>query len=297
VKTLIRSITFLTAFALAAIPAVPAFAGIHYTATTTTRDAKDNASDMVVEGWVSGEKARVEFKESNNPMAGAGAFLITKDGGRTVYLVNPEEKTYMRWDMAALLGTAGAVMEGMGPMLKFEFTDPQVQKLAQGAGGEVLGYPTTHTKYRTAYSMKIKVFGMGNESDIVSEQEFWTTNRLADAGLGVWLSANPPRTGNEQLDKLIDSEMGKVDGFVLRSETVTTTTGKKKGKTNVTRSSMKVTSLDANASVPDARFEIPAGYEQTEMPNLQGAQTGEGEGQGERKGGLRGLLGGGNDGR
>lgn len=291
-KTLIRSMTFLTACALAA---VPAFAGIHYTATTTTQDAKNKASDMVVEGWVSGDKARVEFKESNNPLAGAGAYLLTKDGGRTIYMVDPEEKTYMKWDMAALLGTMGAVMEGMGPMLKFEFTDPKVQKLAEEPGGEVLGYPTTHTKYRTAYTMKIKVFGMGNESDIVSEQEFWTTDRLADPGLGVWLKANPPRTGNEQLDKLIDSEMGKVQGFVLRSDTVTTTTPKKRGNPTVTRSTMKVTGLDTNASVPDAKFEIPAGYQETEMPTLQGAQQGEGEG--EKKGGLRGLLGGGNDGR
>ncbi|HYO14051.1 MAG TPA: hypothetical protein VE685_12720, partial [Thermoanaerobaculia bacterium] len=93
----------------------------------------------------------------------------------------------------------------------------------------------------------------------------------------------------------IKAEMGKVSGYPLKTVTVTTTTDKK-GRQSVSRSTMEVTQLDMNANVAANSFEIPAGYEETQMPTLQG-ETGEGQ---EEQGGLGGLLrkrrGGGGDG-
>ena len=265
--------------------AAPSWAGIHYKAVTTNQDARAKETKMQVEGWVSGDNARVVFQDSNNPMAQEGAYLITRDGGRTIYLVDPKEKTYMKWDIEAVLGMAGAVIEGMGPLLKMEFTEPKVEKLAGGDGPTILGLPTQHAKYRTSYSMKVRVMGMGQESQIVSEQDIWSTTKLAAPALGVWLRKNPPKLGNEQFDKLIKAEMEKVSGYPLKTVTVTTTTDKK-GRQNTSRSTMEVTQLDMNANVPANSFEIPAGYEETQMPTLQG-ETGEGQ---EEQGGLGGLL-------
>jgi archaellin len=256
--------------ALLLTAAVPAFAGIHYKATTTTQDAQaKNNTKVEVEGWVSGDNAKVLFKESGgNPMAKSGSYIITKNGGQTLYLVDPEEKTYMEWDLNAMLGFVGAMTGGgMGPLLKMEFSDPKVEQLGSGDGGTLVGLPTQQAKFRTSYTMKVKVFGMGSESSVVSEQEVWTTNKLQDRGFGVWLRSNP-RTGNPQLDKLIEAEMKTVQGFPLKTHTVTTTTDKKKNRQTVTTTTTEVTQLDANASVPASAFEIPAGYEETEMPAL-----------------------------
>lgn len=283
-RKLQRSLAF---FALLAVAAAPCFAGIHYKSSTKTQDGTGKgSSNMEVEGWVAGEKARVEFKEAGgNPVAKEGAYLITKDGGKTVYFVDPEEKTYAAWDLQAMLGVAGAVMNGMGPLLKFEFTAPKVEKLLEEDGGMVVGQPTTHYKYRTSYTMKMKVFGMSNDADIVNEQDIWATQKLQDTGLGIWLRSEPPRTGNEQLDKLISSEMGKVQGFPLKTVTVSTTTQKKNNKQTTTRSTMEVTQLDSATPAATA-FEIPAGYKETELL----PQTGDAGQQGDEQGGLGGLL-------
>jgi len=245
------------------LAALPAFAGIHYKAVTKTDDPK-NPTNIEVEGWVSGDKAKVEFEESANPVAKSGAYLITKDGGKTIYLVDPDEKTYAEWDLQAMLGMVGAVMQGMGPLLKMEFSEPKVEKLLDEDGGTVVGLPTRHTRYRTSYTMKIKVLGMGNEANVVTEQDIWATDKLQDIALGVWLRSDPPRTGNPQFDKLIASEVDKAKGFPLKTVTVSTTT-QKKGKTTTTRSTMQVTELDTSANVAAASFEIPAGYEETQL--------------------------------
>lgn len=249
---------------LVALAAAPGFAGIHYKSVTKTQPEQGKSQDIQVEGWVAGDNSRVNFKESDNPLLKPGAYLITKDGGRTIFLVDPEEKTYAEWDIQAMLGAAGAVLNGMGPVLKVEFTEPKVEKLLEEAGPDMLGLPTRHYRYRTSYTMKMKVLGMGNESSVVQEEDIWTTDKLSDAALSIWLRSDPPKTGNEQLDKLIASDRGKIAGFPLKTVVVSTSTNKK-NKQTTTRTTMEVTELNTKASAPGSSFEIPAGYEKTEM--------------------------------
>jgi len=257
------SVVAIIALALAVALAAPASAGIHYTAVTTTQDAAGKSGKIDVEGWVDGEKAKVAFKSSDNPAARSGTYLVTRDGGKTLYLVDPEEKTYAEWDLEALLGLAGTVLQGMGPLLKFEFSDPKVEKLAEEDGGSLLGMPTRHARFRTSYTMKMRVFGIGNSADTVSEQDVWTTTRLQDPGLGVWLRSDPPRTGNAEFDKLIAASREKVSGFPLKMVTVNTST-QKKGRQSISRSTMEVTKLE-NQAVAGSTFEIPSGYQETQM--------------------------------
>jgi hypothetical protein len=280
----------ISAIALFLAVAAPGFAGIHYKATTTVQDAASKSNQIQVEGWVSGDNAKIAFLQSGgNPVAQEGTYMVTKDGGRTLFLVNPEEKTYAKWDVQAMLGTLGAVMNGMGPLLKIQFSEPKVEKLAEGDGGTIQGLPTRHYKYRTSYNMTIKVLGMGNSSDVVTEQDVWTTSKLQDAGLGVWLRVEPPRTGNTEFDKMLNSAAYQHQGFPVKMVTVSTSTSKK-GQTQTTRSTMEVTQLDASATIPGSAFEIPAGYQETQLlPTTQGAEQQEGQ-QEEEQGGLRGLL-------
>lgn len=281
--------------ALLLVLAVPCSAGIHYKAVTKTQDAANKTGDIQVEGWVSGDNAKVAFIESaGNPFTEKGTYIVTKDGGKTLFLVNPGEKTYAEWSLQGLMGTIGAVMNGMGPLLKVQFSDLKSDKISEEDGGLVLGQPTRHYKFRTSYTMTIKVLGMGNTADVVQEQDVWATTKLSDAALGVWLRADPPRTGNAEFDKLLTGEAGKYQGFPLKLVTVSTSTQKKGNKSTTTRSTMEVTQLDAGASVPASAFEIPAGYEETQIP--LGPQQGQ-AGEGQERGGLRGLLGGNDGGR
>ncbi len=254
-------VTTATLLLLAALAALPATAGIRYESTTLTQGQAGGTT--TVEGWVSGEKAKILFRESSQPLTEAGMYLLTRDGGKTVYLVNPEEKTYAEWDLQAMMSMVGGLTGGgLGPMLKMDFTTPKVEKLLDEDGGSVAGIPTRHTRFRTSYAMTVKVMGMGNTSEVVTEQDLWTTDQLQDPGLGVWLRS-APRTGNEQLDKVIGAEVGKVTGFPLKMVSVSTTRGKK-GKETVTKTTMEVTALE-HRDVPDSTFAMPAGYQETQL--------------------------------
>jgi hypothetical protein len=273
------------------LAAVPCSAGIHYKSTTSTSSEGgrgDRDSQIRAEAWIAGEGAKVAFVESNgNPVAQQGTYILTKDGGKTLYLVNPQDKTYAAWDLQGMLGVVGAVMNGMGPLLKIQFTDPKTEKVSEEDGGLVAGVPTRHYKYRTSYTMTVKVLGMGNTADVVSEQDVWATTQLTDAGLGVWLRAEPQRTGNKEFDKLLAGSAARFQGFPMKVVTVSTSTQQKGNKQTVTRSTLEVTELDTHAAVPASTFEIPAGYKETQIAPTQ---QGEKDGSQEEEGGLRGLL-------
>ncbi len=248
--------------ALVAAPA--AHAGLHYKADTTTTPENGKAQATKVEAWVDGPRAKVEFVESDQPMLEANDYLLTQDGGKTLYLVNPGEKTYAKWDLEGMLAMFGSVMEGMKGLVNLDFSDPQVEKLAQEDGGSLLGYPTTHYQYRTSYTIKIKVLGMHRENSVETVQDLWTTDSFGDAGLGVWLRNEPPATGNEQIDKLISSQMSQIQGFPLKTRAVSKTTGQKGKRETTTTQETVVTQLETTG-VPDTTFEIPKGYTETQM--------------------------------
>ncbi len=254
----------LMAWLLAAVLAAPASAAIHYQATTDT-DGGGQQMKMVVEGWVDGGKAKVEFKDSDNPLMGDGTYLLTKDGAQTLVLVNPKEKTYAVFDVSAMVGMAGAMMNSMGSMFKMEVVDPKVETVVDEDGGAVLGLPTRHLRFEHSYGMKVKVLGMTQASEVEQTQDVWVTTAVRDPGLGAWLRASPPKTGVEAFDKLIAAQIGRIEGFPLKTETVSTSRTDK-GKATTTRSTMQVTELDADAAPPPAStFEVPAGYTATEL--------------------------------
>ncbi len=259
---------------LAAAPA--AHAGLHYKADTTLRPEKGSPQVTQVEAWVDGPRAKVEFLESNQPMLGAGEYLVTQDAGKTLYLVNPKEKTYAKWDLEGMLAMFGNVMESMKGLVNLEFSDPKVEKLAQENGGSLLGYPTTHYRYRTSYTTKIKVLGMHRESSTETVQDLWTTDAFGDSGLGVWLRNGPPATGNEQIDKLISAQMSQIQGFPLKTMSVIKTTGQKGKHETTTTQETVVTELE-KTGVPGSTFEIPAGYTETQMLP-EGQEQGKDEG-------------------
>lgn len=254
------ALTLLASLALTA----PASAAIHYQATTDT-DAGGRAMKMVVEAWVDGERAKIEFKDSDNPLMGEGTYLLTKDGGQTMILVNPKEKTFARFDTDAMLKSAGAMMNSMGGMFKMEVTNPKVQVVLDEDGGAVVGLPTRHLRSQHSYTMLVKVMGRGQTTEVEQVQDLWVTNAIGDVGLAAWLRKTPAKTGIESLDTLIAAEAGKIQGVPLKLETVSTSRSDK-GKQTTTRTTMQVTELDADAAAPPAStFEVPAGYEETQL--------------------------------
>ena len=238
---------------------------------------KAQGSEMHVKGWVDGDKTRVEFYSGEkNGFLAEGNYLVTTDGGETVYLVNPKDKTYGEFDMEemmAMMGQAMAMMEQMGGMFKMEFQNVRNEKVLEEPGGSMLGRSTTHYRFNSGYTMSIKMMGMKQQTTVDSVQDIWATSDFDARGFGVWLRPDRNmKTGNEEFDKLINTELGKLKGFPLKTVVVSTTTNKK-GKSTQQTHTNEVTVL-REESIPGSKFEWPSDYSEIEIiPDMEAMQA------------------------
>jgi len=245
-----------------------ALAGVYVEQTVSSSGGDMN---MLAKAWTEGDKARVEFSESDNQLMPSGSYLITHDGGVTTYLVNPEKQTYSLWDLDAIFSTFSQTISDMEGIVDVSFEDVENETLPTEPGGELLGYDTTISSWRSAFTMQIKVMMMKQNQRTESFTRAWVTKEVSNPTLNFWLTVRPPSTGNEEVDQMLSSGMGQIDGTPLKLVQESTVTDKKGRGSNQTMT-MEVTEL-REMDVDSEKFVMPEGY--TEISLMDSAASSE----------------------
>ncbi len=231
-------------------------AGIEFTSKVTNKRGQTVSR---TKGWVDGPKAKIEYV-SGQKSSGLkkGSYILSKDGGKTVYAVDPQNKSYMKFDIDKLASQVGDFMNAAGGFISLKFTNPEFKTLSDDRGPEMHGLPTRHLKTETSYTVSASVFGQKNITSISRKDETWLTKKIRDKGMQIWTQQRTIKTGNKDIDKIIASETKRLDGIPLKVTSVTTTkeNNKKPQVTTVTHeiTSLKRTKIDAET------FEIPKDY-------------------------------------
>jgi hypothetical protein len=287
-----RKLIALSTLALLVTLMVPglATAGHYYESTSTMGGQGKRGSDQqVVKAWVEGDSARVEFHSGDKKgMFADGNYLVTTDGGENVYMVMPKDETYGSFsldEMMATLGSAMNMLENMGGMVKMEFTDVSSEKLSEEPGPSIHGHSTTHSRFKSGYTMNMAMMGMKQSNKVEMIQDIWSTTALDAPGFGLWLRPDRGmKTGNEGLDGLMNQEFSKIQGFPLKMVMESKTTNKK-GKTQTSTTTSEVTVL-REESIAGDKFEWPSHYTETEIiPDIEAMQAGNQKRGKKKKGG------------
>ena len=281
--------------AIAAIVALvlvaPISAGTYLESNTTMQsdqgDLPGGMGDMKLRGWAEGQNAKIEILSSGNPIFPSGSYLLTNDGGKSFFVVNEQAGTYSKFDLAGMLGMAGSMMEGLGGIMKMEFTDVHATTKLEEAGPRMLGHPTKHVQIESGYTTKVKMMGFKQESKTASTQDIWYVSGLEVEGMSYWLGKDPPVTGNEQFDQMIAMESNKVDGLPLKTVIVAKSDDGKGGTTTTTTTS-EVTAL-REENIANSTFVLDPSLQETELVLPEG--LGMPEGGNEEEGGLGSLFG------
>lgn len=234
-----------------------AFAGVRFEAVTR---GDSGLIDARVRALVSGSNIRVEYLESSSGAAGVGEYMLSQDGGKTIYWVEPSTRTYSKYDTEAMMTAMGSMVQGVRGAMRVRFEAPKIEKLLEEDGGMVAGVPTRHYRYRTTYVATAESLGMVKSTTNTVEEDIWTSSALTDPALGAWLNKEPAKTGDVQFDTIIAAEMGKVRGFPLKRITMTRSIDPADKKEHVTRAEMEVLELIQVPTIDQAQFRLPAGY-------------------------------------
>jgi hypothetical protein len=256
--------------AVLALIAFPTFAAIQYDflQKSTMDDAAVPSTDLAGRAVLDGPRSRVDFLSGNTYPP--GTFVVSKDGSRRLFFVDPLNKWYTEFNMDGAASAIGA------SSLKVENTKSSVQKLPDEM--VIAGIRTEHYQVTITYDITLDVRAMSLKQNVKTIIDNWTTAQFGD--LVHTAFASSARTGNAAIDDLLDAEMSKVHGFPMR-QVVTVHSRIDLPQMNPqlklpsTRTIVHETSVTAvrELNADPAIFNIPAGYRRADTPELPKTAT------------------------
>ena len=257
-----RKVIVLTLLALSV--AAAAQAGVQYEFRQTVRSdmAQLQKADVTGRGMIDGTRTRIDFHTGSE--YGPGTYIVTENGGKRVLFVSTTDKTYADFDIASIASQVGA-KDIKVTNLKTDFKKLQDKTI-------IAGLPTEHYKLEATYDITRQFGELPITQKVHTVVEKWTTSAFGDIADDFFATGHL-KTGNLDLDTLIESENQKFAGFPLRQlVTVTTTIVSAPQNSSLAVkpqrhqvSEMVVTAIEARDIQP-SQFGIPKGYTKVDRP-------------------------------
>lgn len=262
-----KRLPFAVALALVAFSSSAAIQ-YEFTQKNTTTAAVAPVTDLTARAVIDGEKSRVDFVGGS--LYPPGTYVISTDGSRRLFFVDPTKEWYTEVNTAGVataLGSSNIRITNLKTSLENKDDRPLIA-----------GYPTEHTRLTLTYDIAVTVRSMPLKQHVRTEIDTWATPRFPAAAASSFLTSM--RTGNPEIDRLLDAETLKLTGFPLR-QTVTTRAivdlPPTRSELNVPTTKtivreMWVTSI--REVPPDASlFLVPAKYRRADIPEAPKAST------------------------
>ena len=249
--------------ALLTLLAQSVWAGVQYDFVQNTQSDIEQIPPTHLTGRavIDGDRSRVDFVGGN--IYAPGAYVVSTNGSRTLAFVDPVSKSYSLINAAAIANAYGSQNVTVTNLKTHLETLPDKPVIA--------GVPASHYMLTITYEMTVRYGPLPLQQSVREDIEKWTTTRFGDVVTN-FFAGGSIRTGNAELDKVIDAETTLIKGFPLRQKTLITTTnprGTLPG-TNIPLNNIRTQQSELQIqsikpiSAADSLFEIPASYQRVE---------------------------------
>lgn len=227
----------------------------------TTADTVNPTTELTARAIVDGERSRIDF--IGGTIYPPGTYVISTDGSRRLLFVDPTKEWFTEVNTATFATSIGASNIRVSNVKSSMETKDDRPIMA--------GLVTEHTRLTLTYDISVMVKTINLKQHVRTEIETWSTPQYAAATLGSFNSAL--RTGNPEIDAILEIETTKVRGFPLRQSVTTRTVAdippsRSQLQVPATRTivrEMWVTSIRETSADP-ATFTIPANYRRADTP-------------------------------
>ena len=248
----------------------PAAIQYEYTQKNTSPEDIEPTTDLRARAVIDGESSRIEFLSGS--LYPPGTYVVSTDGWRRLLFVDPAKQWFTEVNTA---GVATALGSG-----NIRIANLKTNIETKDDRPIIAGHPTEHTRLTLTYDITVTMRSIPLTQHVQTEIDTWSTTRFPAPAAGSFL--NNMRTGNDEIDRLLDGEIMKLKGFPLR-QTVTTRTIADLPPARVQLKDMKptartmvrdmwVTSIREVAS-DASMFVVPASYRRADMPEAAKAAT------------------------
>ena len=193
------------------VVAVSSSAAIQYefVQKNTSADLVEPLSDLTARAVIDGERSRIDFVGGN--LYPPGTYVVSTDGSRRLIFVDPVKEWFTEVNTATVataLGTSNIRITNLKTSIEKRDDRPIIA-----------GYATDHTRLTITYDIAVTVKSIPLKQHVRTEVDTWATQQFPSASATSFLSGM--RTGNPEIDRLLDMEATQLKGFPLR-QTVTT---------------------------------------------------------------------------
>jgi hypothetical protein len=238
-------------------------AAVQYEFRQTSRsDMESNPpSDFSGRAILDGERSRVEILGGN--AYPPGTYVISTNGSKTMTYVDPGMKQYFEVNNVSAASAMGS------RKISVENSRHDVTKLDDHP--VIAGQPTNHYRLTMDYDIIVSFGSIPLKQSVHSQIDKWTTVAFGDVNEN-FLSSGRLRTGNAQLDELMDIETTAIKGFSLRELSVITTRNSRApvagsqlqiATTHTLTKELIINSIQQATARP-ADFSVPAAFRKVE---------------------------------
>ncbi|HEX6098466.1 MAG TPA: hypothetical protein VF432_19275 [Thermoanaerobaculia bacterium] len=226
----------------------------------TSADPVEPVTDLTARAVIDGDRSRVDFVGGN--LYPPGTYVISTDGSRRLQFVDPTKQWYTEVNttsVATALGASNIRISNLKSSMETRDDRPVIA-----------GYPTEHSRLTITYDISVTMKSIALKQHVRTEVDTWTTSQFPSATVMSFLSGL--RTGNPEIDRLLEVESTRVTGFPLR-QTVTTRAvadlppSRSEIKTPTSRTIVREMWVTSIREVPpdSALFSIPPAYRRTDV--------------------------------
>jgi hypothetical protein len=270
--------------------AVPVTDGMTYEFVMKSQSKQTGNKETVTlrgRGTYAGDDAKLEILDASGAggseaFGNKGSYFIVKNGGQEMLLVDPSQKQYMKWDIAAMFAGMSKVLNAVGGLVKMQISDVKIDAQDLGAGETVQGYPTRHIRMVQNYTVSASMFGKKSTSRTETTTDYYfapslkIANPFVSNSQQMAMMAQFDMFKNPDYQKQLEAANAKLpkNGVPLKTVTTTVTTDEK-GKAETSTAIMEMVNFKTS-NVPASAFAIPSDYKMIEMPDLNSAMSANG---------------------
>lgn len=237
-----------------------AAAGVVYEFRQTTSSDIDSvpSADFAGKAVIDGDRFRVDFLSGT--AYPPGTYVISNNATRSQFWVDPSKKSYVEVDTGSVATVIGAS--------RISIANKKVNVEELPDHPVLAGMPTNHYRLNITYDITLPFGQIPLKQSVATTIDKWTTMAF-EGVVESFLGNGVVKTGNAEIDDLVEAENTKIKGFPLR-ETINVTTindtPRRPGspipmaQTRTQTKELVITSIEAKASIPATQFMVPAGY-------------------------------------
>lgn len=142
-----------------------------------TASKTDDDGETAGTVYVAGDRWRIDV--ASESAGKAGDYLLSTDGGRTITIVHPDQRSYSVHDAGDFERIVSRVMRGLDAVMTLQLRDAKVATASLGAGEAVAGRATRRYRLTQEYEVSVGMFGVSSDTRQRVVTDYWVDPRLA----------------------------------------------------------------------------------------------------------------------